>query len=913
MDALTASTVDHGYAGDLDARRQEQTPQALARLVVAGLFIALCFVLWIVRIPMPVPFLATLVVEVAFFLAYWRIVFLLRTSQQIEVAHYLMLAAEIGFHTTMVYFLGGISWLGAFAYVFGLIFANTFLDLRRGLIYTGGAALAFTTLVLLEATGTIPHYAYLEGGPTSYRDWQFVITTGIGGAGVFFSIYLWVNWVGHQLRVERDAAVRARDGLLAARATLIQANVELETRVAERTAELETANVALRDNEQVLRETIESTTDGVLAFYDGKLVHTNRLFGEIWQIPADVLVSHDTAMLTEAISRRLAEPAVFLDRVRTLYEQPDEGFEVLEFTDGRSIESYSRALMRDGASVGRVWSFRDVTERKNAEELLRDRAEHDGLTGALNHAAIIDVLRVTIDGEHAAGPCAVAMVDVDGMKATNDTFGHPVGDAALLKVAEVLRRADARVGRYGGDEFLVVLPGAGRPGAEAFRSAVIQELADARVGTARTISGVPVHVTLGLAVYPDDGDTVAALVQSADAAMYAERGGRRAGDAPDTDGGRLSGDRAARMIGELVPLLTSPGDLGDKLRLVSRRLSAGAGYAGVSIDIFGTTVHEPFQNLYLSAEEASGPIRTGLRKSHGLSTVQSIMASTRAPLMIDDPANDERLRAPDRDALRASGIRSALLVPMLWQGEAVGLIAAGSKKPGAFSARDAHFLTAVANQVTAIVRMATTSEQLAAAQAETVIMLAAAAEAHDEATGRHLQRVRNISEALARELGYDEQSAADLALAAVLHDIGKVRVPDALLSSTGHLDPDEWSIMQQHTVWGAEFLRGRPGFELAANVAAAHHERWDGTGYPYGLKGEQIPEAAAIVAVADSFDAITHDRPYRARRPIWLAMQEIHRGGGAQFSPKVVDALARLYANGGLPLDKDASAGRAAA
>ncbi|TAK65367.1 MAG: diguanylate cyclase [Dehalococcoidia bacterium] len=897
--------LNRRLANELDARRQEQTPQALARLVVVALFISLWFALWAARIPMPVPFLATLAAEAAFFLAYWRGVFLLRSVRQIELAHYAMLGAEIVFHTTMVYFLGGISWLGAFAYVFGLIFTNTFLDLRRGLVYTASAALAFSTLVVLEATGVIPYYAYLRGGPNSYRDAQFVVTTGIGGAGVFFSIYLWVNWVGHQLRVERDAAIEARDGLLAARTRLQQANIELESRVAERTAELQAANTALRDGEQVLRETIESTTDGVLAFYDGRLIHTNGLFGAIWDIEADVLTSHDTALLTAALSRRLVDPGGFLERVRSLYETPDEGFEVLEFTDGRYIESYSRALLRDGAPAGRVWSFRDVTERKQAEKLLRDRAEHDGLTGTLNHAAIIDALRAAIASQDAGIPCAVAMVDVDGMKATNDSFGHPVGDAVLLKVAEALRRAGGHVGRYGGDEFLVVLPGCDRQRAEAFRTSVLEEVAMARIYSPRTASGVPIDVSIGLAVYPEDADSVAALVQTADTAMYAGRRERRAGDGKDAELVRLSGDRAAQMIGEIVPLLTSPGELGDKLRLVSQRLSLGAGYAGVAIDIFAANGRPPMQNLYVADAGTGRWMQTGLRRGHRLSSMQEAVMATKAPIMIDHPAIEIRMRPADREALRLAGIQSALIVPMVWQDEVIGQISVGSRNEGAFTARDAQFLTAVANQVTAIVRMATTSELLAEAQAETVIMLAAAAEAHDRETGHHLHRVRSISEALALELGYGEQAASDLALAAVLHDIGKVRVPDTLLSSTGQLDEDDWYVMQQHTIWGEEFLRGRPGFELAADVAAAHHERWDGGGYPRGLAGEHIPEAATIVAVADSFDAMTHDRPYRAGRSVAMALEEIQRASGTQFNPRVVDALLALAARGKIDHGED--------
>ncbi|MCH8949854.1 MAG: hypothetical protein IIB87_05710 [Chloroflexi bacterium] len=141
----------------LDAKRREQTPQALARLTVVGLFIGLWFVLWVARIPMPVPFLLVLLTEALFFLVYWRTVFLLPNARSIELAQYGMLAAEIVFHTTMVYFLGTVSWLGAFAYVFGLIFTTTFLDMRRAFIYTAAVSLAFASLILLEATETIPH------------------------------------------------------------------------------------------------------------------------------------------------------------------------------------------------------------------------------------------------------------------------------------------------------------------------------------------------------------------------------------------------------------------------------------------------------------------------------------------------------------------------------------------------------------------------------------------------------------------------------------------------------------------------------------------------------------------------------------------------------------------------------------
>ena len=107
--------------------------------------------------------------------------------------------------------------------------------------------------------------------------------------------------------------------------------------------------------------------------------------------------------------------------------------------------------------------------------------------------------------------------------------------------------------------------------------------------------------------------------------------------------------------------------------------------------------------------------------------------------------------------------------------------------------------------------------------------------------------------------------------------------------------------MKHHAVWGEEFLAGRPGFELASVIARSHHERWHGGGYPAGLSGEEIPEAAAIVAVADSFDAMTSDRPYRPRRSMAAAVQEIAACSGKQFSPKVVEAMMRLHKRRKLP------------
>jgi putative nucleotidyltransferase with HDIG domain len=280
---------------------------------------------------------------------------------------------------------------------------------------------------------------------------------------------------------------------------------------------------------------------------------------------------------------------------------------------------------------------------------------------------------------------------------------------------------------------------------------------------------------------------------------------------------------------------------------------------------------------------------------------------TRKAMLITDLAAGTHYTDAQREILRAAGVKAAIVVPMMWQDEIIGILSVASQREGVLGARDVQFLTAVASQVTAIVQMETLVGDLQSAtlhlqdaRADTVVLLAAAAEAHDQTTGRHLQRVRMISEALARELGYDDENVDAVGLAATLHDIGKMRVPDTILLSPGQLGDEEWATMKQHTLWGAEFLGNRPGFELATAIAAAHHERWDGTGYPRGLRREAIPEVATIVAVADSLDAITNDRPYRIGRSVEWAVQEIIACSGRQFSPRVVDALVRLHERGAL-------------
>lgn len=181
-------------------------------------------------------------------------------------------------------------------------------------------------------------------------------------------------------------------------------------------------------------------------------------------------------------------------------------------------------------------------------------------------------------------------------------------------------------------------------------------------------------------------------------------------------------------------------------------------------------------------------------------------------------------------------------------------------------------------------------------QSELAQRLAIVAEYRDDETGAHAARVAAVSGAIARELGLPEDSARLIELAAPLHDLGKVAIADAILLKQGPLSDAERAVMQDHTTTGARMLERSemPVLRVAQAIALSHHERWDGGGYPHRLAGPRIPLPGRIVAIADVFDALTSDRPYKRAWPLGEALAEIRRLRGSHFDPVITDAFLRL-------------------
>jgi len=173
----------------------------------------------------------------------------------------------------------------------------------------------------------------------------------------------------------------------------------------------------------------------------------------------------------------------------------------------------------------------------------------------------------------------------------------------------------------------------------------------------------------------------------------------------------------------------------------------------------------------------------------------------------------------------------------------------------------------------------------------TLEALVTALDAREHETQAHSQRVREYAETLARQTGVPDQHMLVLGRGALLHDVGKIAVPDSILLKPGKLTPAEWLIMKKHPGIGHDILKGISFLSAEAEIVLAHQERWDGKGYPNGLAGKDIPLGARIFAVVDTVDAMTSDRPYRKALPMQAAVDEIIRCSGTQFDPTVVDAF----------------------
>jgi putative two-component system response regulator len=331
-----------------------------------------------------------------------------------------------------------------------------------------------------------------------------------------------------------------------------------------------------------------------------------------------------------------------------------------------------------------------------------------------------------------------------------------------------------------------------------------------------------------------------------------------------------------------LSLARSVGEIQAIVRVAARRLTGADG---------ATFVLRDEDRCFYADEDAVAPLWKG-RRFPMSDCISGWVMRHRRPVTLADIYADHRI---PHEAYRPTFVRSLAMVPIrrLDPVGAIGTYWADHHEP---SDREVTLLQALADSTAVALEHVRILGELDAARREGLERLALAAEYRDDGTREHPARVGYTSLRLAQVLGMDDDQASLIGQAAALHDVGKLAIPDAILLKRNRLADHEFERLKTHTTAGAAILGGSQStlMQPAEQIALTHHERWDGTGYPNGLSGDDIPMTGRIVALADVFDALTHPRPYKQAWSIDAAVSEIRALQGRQFDPEVVGAFMEL-------------------
>ena len=500
-----------------------------------------------------------------------------------------------------------------------------------------------------------------------------------------------------------------------------------------------------------------------------------------------------------------------------------------------------------------------------SEELLY----HDALSGAYNRRFYEDNLR----NQHVFA--GVAVLDLDDFKLVNDTLGHHAGDVAIKTAVSVLRsciRSTDMLVRYGGDEFVLVIPGIS---ADVF-ARKLQDMGDKLAET--PVPGYEnINLTVSIGGVLSEGRTVEEAVRQADGLMYKAKGRK---NFVITDSDNLDPFEFHK------PLLLVVDDsemnrviLSEMLKDQYEILEADCGEAGIArLEQHGSGISIVLLDIVMPGADGFD-VLSCMSRNGWIDDIPVIMISS-------EDSDDSVLRAYE---LGASDYIS---------------------RP--FDKR------IVRQRVSNIMRLYTKQRRLSTMLAQQfyereresrmlVDIMGGAMELRNGESGPHVQHVRKLTEMMLEHLmrktdryHITSSDRATIAAASTLHDLGKLSIPDGILNKPGRLTSEEFEIMKTHTTIGADMLEGMVQYRDSALVRAArdicrwHHERYDGGGYPDGLKGEEIPISAQVVSLVDVYDALTSDRVYKKAFPHEKAMHMILNGECGAFNPLLIDCLIDL-------------------
>ena len=516
----------------------------------------------------------------------------------------------------------------------------------------------------------------------------------------------------------------------------------------------------------------------------------------------------------------------------------------------------------------------------------------DPLTGVFNRIRLEEELeRTWLISHRYSYSMAVIIVDIDHFKTLNDSYGHGVGDDILCAFAEVMQdvaRSTDVIARYGGDEFVAVLPRADETDALAFGERLVEKTRNHSFGRDGHNLGLTVSVGVSTSLNPTKPVTCGELLSQADRALYtAKRAGRnRICLWPERPAGAAGEDGDVIEEADPAPEATHIGRvilIDDELSIL-KVLEAMLKFDGYDVTPF------------ISATEALEAIRTqpghydvlltdlGLPDISGLEVLRQaaefddslIKIVITGQATVDNAINS--LREGAYDFIQKPVIRDQLQAMMHRAMQVRELRTENSR-------HQIHLEETVCKRSA---QLASSLEEIRRSYEFTLEAMVAMLDAREHQTARHSLKTRELAVTLAQRAGVPSEDLQSLATGALLHDIGKIGIPDSVLLHEGPLTDEQWEIMKQHPEIGYNVLKASPYLKESAQVVYQHQEWYDGSGYPQQLKGKQICIGARIFAVVDAYDAMRSLRVYRKPVPPEKALASIMENSGTQFDPEIV-------------------------
>ena len=535
-------------------------------------------------------------------------------------------------------------------------------------------------------------------------------------------------------------------------------------------------------------------------------------------------------------------------------------------------------------------------------------ARHDLLTGLPNHRAFDEHLDATLRGALAIeSEVTLVLLDLDDFKRVNDTLGHPAGDEVLRTFGRTVRRA-VRSGeelfRAGGEEFAIVVRGgadSGRRVAERVREAIARQGAERPFPT----------VSAGVAAFPQDARTKDELVHKSDVALYAaKRAGKNVVVAYGTD---LQGAAARAATGvsrdqvhermeseaartavltelsaitRAIGSITSEGGPQAVLDQACSQLTAVLGATAAEVSRLEADVLRTAARFWPAPYEPSNSEYGYLLGDYPLTREVLETGRGRVVSLADEDADPA-----EAFVLRELKMQAVLLLPLEVAGRTWGLVEVYDARPRRFTPAEAGLAELVVRQAAVLLEQCESRDARDRLYRETLAALSNALEAKDGETNDHTQEVAELALEVAAVLGLSGEELRHVELGALLHDIGKIRIPESILTKPGTLTDEQWEIMRAHPAVGERILAPIASLADVLPIVRSSHERWDGGGYPDGLAGADIPLGARIVSVCDAYRAMVEARPYRPARGRGEAIEELREASGSQFDPDCVNAL----------------------